>query len=323
MLACTVSWEAEIVPSSAGGGRGAGIKPGVLVVQTSARRICRTARRSSASTPTTASTSVKFQFVGQYVLVYPPAPVPDGPSHRRQAMDGGPAMERSDSELLLHVRPRAWRPHPSRATLAGRAAKRGPARLDRLNRTAERVSRSRRPRLEARRARRKSARGGRSRSGRSTASRTRSRISSPPPASDDLRLRWFADHCQPRTASSPSGSPDRRRAPRQDQHAASPATRTRATTSRGRRAGIPESRPTSGGRRAAPAAPWPRGLVSRPRIRRRRLGPHPPPRSAACSGSSRPSVACPGTRPPTTGRRGRTTGPLARTVRDARALCSR
>jgi DNA-binding GntR family transcriptional regulator len=76
MLACTVSWEAEIVPSSAEVAGALGIKPGVLVVQTLGTAHLQDGAAIECVDSYYRVDHVKFQFVGQYVLGSPPAPVP-------------------------------------------------------------------------------------------------------------------------------------------------------------------------------------------------------------------------------------------------------
>ena len=75
MLACTVSWEAEIVPSSAEVAGALGIKPGVLVVQTLGTAHLQDGSAIECVDSYYRVDHVKFQFVGQYV-VGPPAPPP-------------------------------------------------------------------------------------------------------------------------------------------------------------------------------------------------------------------------------------------------------
>jgi DNA-binding GntR family transcriptional regulator len=75
MLACTVSWEAEIVPSSAEVAGPLGIKPGVLVVQTLGTAHLQDGSAIECVDSYYRVDHVKFQFVGQYV-VGPPAPPP-------------------------------------------------------------------------------------------------------------------------------------------------------------------------------------------------------------------------------------------------------
>ena len=77
MLACTVSWEAEIVPSSAEVAGALGIKPGVLVVQTLGTAHLQDGSAIECVDSYYRVDHVKFQFVGQYVLGSPtPPPVP-------------------------------------------------------------------------------------------------------------------------------------------------------------------------------------------------------------------------------------------------------
>ena len=68
MLACTVSWEAEIVPSSAEVAGALGIKPGVLVVQTLGTAHLQDGSAIECVDSYYRVDHVKFQFVGQYVL---------------------------------------------------------------------------------------------------------------------------------------------------------------------------------------------------------------------------------------------------------------
>jgi DNA-binding GntR family transcriptional regulator len=66
--ACTVSWEAEIVPASSEVADALGIKPGVLVVQTLGTAHVQDGSAIECVDSYYRVDHVKFQFVGQYVL---------------------------------------------------------------------------------------------------------------------------------------------------------------------------------------------------------------------------------------------------------------
>jgi len=68
MPTCTVSWEAEIVPSSAEVANGLGIKPGVLVVQTLGTAYLQDGSAIECVDSYYRVDHVKFRFEGQYAL---------------------------------------------------------------------------------------------------------------------------------------------------------------------------------------------------------------------------------------------------------------
>ena len=68
MPTCTVSWEAEIVPSSAEVAGGLGIKPGVLVVQTLGTAYLQDGSAIECVDSYYRVDHVKFRFEGQYAL---------------------------------------------------------------------------------------------------------------------------------------------------------------------------------------------------------------------------------------------------------------
>jgi len=71
MPTCTVSWEAEIVPSTGEVAAAVGIKPGVLVVQTLGSAHVQDGSVIECVDSYYRVDHVKFQFVGQYVLGSP------------------------------------------------------------------------------------------------------------------------------------------------------------------------------------------------------------------------------------------------------------